>query len=116
VRQLRVSGPAERDDIADRGDAGDVRPEQGVDLEVTLFELEADATIPAEYVLLVHYLGEPANLVLVDPAGAWTVDPGALASRSRNTPYAGMTLPVRVVATFLRGANVLQPVGNATVK
>ncbi|PLZ04140.1 squalene--hopene cyclase [Burkholderia sp. WAC0059] len=26
-----------------------------------VYELEADATIPAEYVLLVHYLGEPAN-------------------------------------------------------
>jgi dihydroorotase len=48
--------------------------------------------------------GVPANLTLVDPAATWTVEPGALASRSRNTPYAGMTFPVRVVATFLRGA------------
>jgi len=47
--------------------------------------------------------GRPANLTLVDPAAGWTVDPGALASRSRNTPYAGMRLPARVVATFLRG-------------
>jgi squalene-hopene/tetraprenyl-beta-curcumene cyclase len=29
-----------------------------------VYELEADATIPAEYVLLVHYLGEEANLEL----------------------------------------------------
>src|SRR5690349_17059950 len=29
-----------------------------------LFELEADATIPAEYVLLVHYLGEAPNVAL----------------------------------------------------
>ena len=29
-----------------------------------VFELEADATIPSEYVLFVHYLGEPANLEL----------------------------------------------------
>ncbi len=29
-----------------------------------LFELEADATIPAEYVLLRHYLGEPVDSVL----------------------------------------------------
>ncbi len=29
-----------------------------------LFELEADATIPAEYILLIHYLGEVANLEL----------------------------------------------------
>ncbi|NHC14025.1 dihydroorotase [Motilibacter deserti] len=47
--------------------------------------------------------GEPANVVLVDPAVRRAVDPGALASRSRNTPYAGRTLPGRVVATFLRG-------------
>jgi dihydroorotase len=31
------------------------------------------------------------------------VDPAELASRSQNTPYAGMKLPGRVVATFLRG-------------
>ena len=47
--------------------------------------------------------GVPANLTLVDPAATWTVEPASLASRSRNTPYAGMKLPVRVVATFLRG-------------
>ncbi len=29
-----------------------------------VFELEADATIPAEYVLLRHYLGEPVDTVL----------------------------------------------------
>ena len=29
-----------------------------------LFELEADATIPAEYVLLRHYLGEPVDVAL----------------------------------------------------
>jgi dihydroorotase len=48
-------------------------------------------------------VGEPANLVLVDPAYRGTVDPAALASRSRNSPYAGRELPGRVVATFLRG-------------
>jgi dihydroorotase len=48
-------------------------------------------------------VGAPANLTLVDPAGEWTVAPGALASKSRNTPFAGHRLPARVVATFLRG-------------
>ncbi|HVF19299.1 MAG TPA: dihydroorotase [Mycobacteriales bacterium] len=48
-------------------------------------------------------VGAPANLTLVDPSARWTVDPGQLASRSRNTPFAGMSLPARVVATFLRG-------------
>ena len=47
--------------------------------------------------------GEPATLVLVDPAARWTVDPAGSASRSRNSPYAGRELPARVVATFLRG-------------
>ena len=47
--------------------------------------------------------GAPANLVLVDPAARWVVDPAQSASRSRNTPYAGRELPARVVATFLRG-------------
>ena len=29
-----------------------------------MFELEADATIPAEYVLMRHYLGEPVDAEL----------------------------------------------------
>src|SRR5215470_18679475 len=33
--------------------------------------------------------GEPANLVLVDPAARWTVRPEALASAGRNTPFRG---------------------------
>ncbi len=48
-------------------------------------------------------VGEPANLVVVDPTIRWTVSPAALVSKSRNTPYAGRTLPGRVVATVLRG-------------
>jgi dihydroorotase len=47
--------------------------------------------------------GAPAHLTLVDPAARWTVDASQSASRSRNNPYAGMTLPARVVATFLAG-------------
>ncbi|NYI04983.1 dihydroorotase [Allostreptomyces psammosilenae] len=47
--------------------------------------------------------GEPANLTLLDPAYRGTVEPSGFASRSRNTPYRGMELPGRVVATFLRG-------------
>lgn len=48
-------------------------------------------------------VGEPANLVLVDPVRQRTVEVARLQSKSRNTPYAGRTLPVSVVATFLRG-------------
>jgi dihydroorotase len=49
----------------------------------------------------------PANLCVVDPAATWTVDSGALASRSRNTPYAGMTLTGRVRHTLLAGEAVV---------
>lgn len=49
-------------------------------------------------------VGEPANVVLYDPEATRVVQPGESASRSRNTPYAGMELPGKVVATFLRGA------------
>jgi dihydroorotase len=48
-------------------------------------------------------VGVPASITLVDPAARRAVEPAELASRSRNTPYAAMTLPGRVVATFLRG-------------
>src|SRR5450432_4139276 len=36
-----------------------------------VFELEADATIPSEYVLLVHYLGETADLELERKIGVY---------------------------------------------
>lgn len=48
-------------------------------------------------------VGEPANLVVVDPDATWIVDGAELASRSANTPYASMTLPAMVTATLLRG-------------
>ena len=47
--------------------------------------------------------GAVANLVLFDPTAAWTVEPEALASRSRNTPFAGRTLHGRVIHTIYRG-------------
>ncbi len=48
-------------------------------------------------------VGEPANIVLVDPGARWWVDPDQLASRSRNTPFEGREMSGRVIATFLRG-------------
>lgn len=48
-------------------------------------------------------VGEPANLVLVDPAARRPVVTAESASKSRNNPYAGRDLPDPVVATFLRG-------------
>lgn len=63
--------------------------------------VEADHGRPVE-------VGEPANIVLYDPTVSRVVNPTETASRSRNTPYAGLNLPGQVVATFLRGTpNVL---------
>jgi dihydroorotase len=47
--------------------------------------------------------GAAANLCVIDPTETWTVDATALASRSRNTPYAGRTLTGRARHTVLRG-------------
>ena len=47
--------------------------------------------------------GEPANLVVFDPAAEWTVVPAKLASKSRNTPYAGRTVRGKVRHTLLAG-------------
>jgi dihydroorotase len=47
--------------------------------------------------------GSPANLTLYDPEPSEAVDPASHASKSRNSPFAGLVLPGRVVATFLRG-------------
>jgi dihydroorotase len=48
-------------------------------------------------------VGEPANLVVVDPDATWRVTGTELASRSANTPYESMTLPATVTLTLLRG-------------
>ena len=40
-----------------------------------VFELEADATIPAEFVLLKHYLGEPEDLDLEARIGRYLLPP-----------------------------------------
>jgi squalene-hopene/tetraprenyl-beta-curcumene cyclase len=49
-----------------------------------LFELEADATIPAEYVLLRHYLGEPVDAALEAKIAAYL--------RRTQGPYGGWPL------------------------
>jgi dihydroorotase len=48
--------------------------------------------------------GSPANITLVDPDRAVTVDAGASLSRSRNNPWHGRTLRGSVVTTVHRGA------------
>jgi dihydroorotase len=48
-------------------------------------------------------VGQPANLLLIDPDAAWTVAAGRLRSRSRNTPLLGTELRGRVLLTVAHG-------------
>ena len=53
-------------------------------------------------------VGAPANIAVVDPSASWVVEPATFASKGRNSPYAGMTLPGRVVHVLKAGkASVL---------
>lgn len=52
-------------------------------------------------------VGEPANLVVFDPAAMWTVDGSTLHSKSTNTPWQGRTLTGRVRHTVLAGEVVV---------
>ncbi|NJC22449.1 dihydroorotase [Arthrobacter pigmenti] len=48
-------------------------------------------------------VGETANVTLIDPAARWTVDPHRMATKGRNSPFAGLELPGAVVATLFAG-------------
>jgi len=52
-------------------------------------------------------VGAAANVCVFDPAATTEVDPARLASRSRNTPYAGRVLRGAVRHTVLRGEAVV---------
>jgi dihydroorotase len=58
-------------------------------------------------------VGAVANLCVFDPEARWTVVAEQLASRARNTPYAGRELHGRVRHTILRGEPVVVD-GSAT--
>ncbi len=48
-------------------------------------------------------VGEPANIVLVDPAAKRTIKPEEQATKGKNNPYRDLEVPGAVVATFLGG-------------
>jgi dihydroorotase len=52
--------------------------------------------------------GRPAHIAVFDPEAVWEVDPTKLASRSRNTPYAGRKLTGKVRHTILAGEPVVR--------
>lgn len=48
-------------------------------------------------------VGNPADVTIFNPEVEWTVDPGAFASKGKNTPLAGQTLKGKVMATIVGG-------------
>jgi dihydroorotase len=55
--------------------------------------------------------GGPADVVVLDPAARWVVDPQAFFSKSRNTPFGGRQLVGRADVTIVRGQVVFQRKG-----
>jgi dihydroorotase len=55
--------------------------------------------------------GHPADVVILDPAARWVVDPNAFYSKSRNTPFGGRHLVGRAEVTIVRGQVVFQRTG-----
>lgn len=51
--------------------------------------------------------GSPANLCVIDPNLQWTVSGGAMASRSRNTPFEGRVLKGKTRHTIVSGEIVV---------
>lgn len=48
-------------------------------------------------------VGEPANLVLINPATQRTIVPEEQATKGKNNPYRSMEVPGAVIATFFQG-------------
>ncbi len=51
--------------------------------------------------------GRSANIAVVDPAAQWLVEPEKLASKSKNTPFAGRKLTGKVMHTIVNGEVVV---------
>jgi dihydroorotase len=48
-------------------------------------------------------VGDPADLVVIDPSRRWTVDAATLKTKSKNTPLLGMQVEGRAVLTLVDG-------------
>lgn len=53
-------------------------------------------------------VGSPADVAIFDPEEHWTVDADRLHGKSKNTPFAGMTLTGKVKITVCRGKVVFE--------
>ncbi|HLB25014.1 MAG TPA: dihydroorotase [Nitrospirota bacterium] len=77
---------------------------------LSLIELIAKLTVnPAKALgLAVPSLapGSPADVTIIDPAAAWTVDPMKFLSRGRNTAFAGMEMRGAAAETVVGGRRI----------
>jgi dihydroorotase len=55
--------------------------------------------------------GSPADVCIFDPARHWKVEPAALRSQGKNTPYLGYEMTGRVCWTLVEG-QVVYELGN----
>lgn len=66
--------------------------------------------IPAQIGRYAHHgsldLGQSANFVLIDPKKSWKVNATFLKSKSRNTPFNALELPLSIERTFFQGSEV----------
>jgi len=80
--------------------------ESGLDLPATLGTITHRAArilgVPAG----TFEPGAAADVCLFDPRRAWRVEPAALASQGKNTPFQGLELTGRVVRTLVAGRTV----------
>jgi dihydroorotase len=51
-------------------------------------------------------VGAPADVVVLDPAAQWTVEPASFHSKCRNTPFTGRALTGRALLTLVAGKTV----------
>jgi dihydroorotase len=53
-------------------------------------------------------VGQAADVCIFDPDAHWTVEPSALRSQGKNTPFLGLEVPGRVRATLVAGQVVFE--------
>ncbi len=112
--------PEEKEAPLDQAPPGMLGLETGLALAITELEMPLEGIVaalswkPAKIARIADRHGrpvapgEPANLTVFDPDAQWQVSSGRLASKSRNTPYAGRTLRGRVRHTVLGGVPVVR--------
>ena len=75
--------------------------------DLTLYQLVEKLSVNPRKILHLPEVfcaeGESANLTILDPEAEWTVDPQRFKSKSKNTPFGGMTLIGRPVGVINKG-------------